>query len=247
MVLAIIICINFLEIIPAYFPYEKTESSEKVKILFINLKYNNTSYEKASDYIQKINPDILGFLEFTDEWNNNLQNTLKYFPFQKYQTRSDGFGIGLFSKINITESQLLYFDKKQDLPSILMKINDKNKAASLILTHPLPPTSQSSSLSRNTHLQNISHYIESLEDNIIVMGDLNTSPWSHFFKKFLSESQLKDSRKGFGVQPSWPTTIPLLWIPIDHFLYKGEVDIIKRSTGEYVGSDHFPVYVEAIL
>ena len=78
----------------------------------------------------------------------------------------------------------------------------------------------------------------------IVAGDFNMTPYSPVFRKFAGIAGLKDSRDGFGWQPSWPTFFPPLWIPIDHVLVSPDIQVLMRRTGSYIGSDHYPVVAQ---
>jgi len=68
-----------------------------------------------------------------------------------------------------------------------------------------------------------------------------------FFSEFVDDSGLRDSSRGFGVQPSWPAMMPLFYTPIDHCLVSENVVIHGRQTGPDLGSDHLPVVVEFSL
>jgi endonuclease/exonuclease/phosphatase (EEP) superfamily protein YafD len=78
---------------------------------------------------------------------------------------------------------------------------------------------------------------------VLLIGDLNVSPFSYWFRRVVCESGLKDSTKGFGFQPSWPSHNRLLRIPVDHVLHSPEIIIHNRVVLGDVGSDHFPVVV----
>ena len=78
---------------------------------------------------------------------------------------------------------------------------------------------------------------------VLLMGDLNVSPFSYWFKR-ITEMELKNSMKGFGFQPTWPTGIPFLKIPLDHVLHTDEIVIHRRMVGPDVGPDHLPVIVD---
>jgi endonuclease/exonuclease/phosphatase (EEP) superfamily protein YafD len=60
-------------------------------------------------------------------------------------------------------------------------------------------------------------------------------------------SNLHDSRKGFGIQPTWPSDKPIFMVPIDHVLVSKEIRIQNRFTGPDIGSDHRPVIVDFSL
>ena len=72
----------------------------------------------------------------------------------------------------------------------------------------------------------------------------NTSPWSSHFTRLLKASGLKNSMKGFGHQPSWPSNMWFMRIPLDHMLYSDGITIHNRMIGRPVGSDHLPVIAD---
>jgi endonuclease/exonuclease/phosphatase (EEP) superfamily protein YafD len=96
-----------------------------------------------------------------------------------------------------------------------------------------------------------------LGQHLIVVGDLNTSPWSAEFMTLTKKTGLRDSQLGYGLQPSWPMLLPyfgvntqpnlltqLLQVPIDHVLVSEQIQVFSRHTGPFIGSDHLPVTVE---
>jgi endonuclease/exonuclease/phosphatase (EEP) superfamily protein YafD len=82
----------------------------------------------------------------------------------------------------------------------------------------------------------------------MVLGDLNTTSWSPYFRDLVADSGLLDSRRGFGVEPSWPSFgLPLLRIPIDHGLVSPAVSVLDRRIGPAAGSDHLPLVIDFAL
>ena len=59
-----------------------------------------------------------------------------------------------------------------------------------------------------------------------------------------SKTTLKDSREGFGILPSWPANAFFLQTTLDHAMVSENVQVITRQVGEYIGSDHLPIYLE---
>ena len=69
--------------------------------------------------------------------------------------------------------------------------------------------------------------------------------WSPIFSRVLRLGDLRDSREGFGLQPTWSAGLPLLArIPIDHVLVGAEVTVMGREVGRAIGSDHLPVLID---
>jgi endonuclease/exonuclease/phosphatase family metal-dependent hydrolase len=81
----------------------------------------------------------------------------------------------------------------------------------------------------------------------IVMGDLNMSMWSPYYRKFIDRAKLRNTRQGFGIQPSWPTNLPLLQIPIDHCSITSKLKVSNNRIGKDIGSDHYPLIVDLVL
>jgi endonuclease/exonuclease/phosphatase (EEP) superfamily protein YafD len=98
------------------------------------------------------------------------------------------------------------------------------------------------------------------QKNLLVAGDLNTTPWSRGFNSFLQQANLQNSQHQFGVQASWPVIIPipftasyinippvlyqLFGISIDHVLVSPTLSVLSRKMDTEAGSDHLPVIIE---
>ena len=118
---------------------------------------------------------------------------------------------------------------------------------SIIGTHPVPPIGSKASKLRNGQLAELPGVIKEQQRPVLLIGDLNTTPWSSHFTRLLSDSGLKNSMKGFGHQPSWPARPFFLRIPLDHMLHSPEIRVHNRMILQSVGSDHFPVVVDFSL
>jgi endonuclease/exonuclease/phosphatase (EEP) superfamily protein YafD len=78
--------------------------------------------------------------------------------------------------------------------------------------------------------------------DLIVMGDLNSAPWSRVQRAFRAKTGL-DNQAGWVT--SWPSFLPWpLRLPIDHVLARGHLVVTDFSAGPEVDSDHLPVVAE---
>lgn len=239
--------INAAEILSLYvrLPGQKPEITQTIKILQINVHASNTQYSKTIQYVHKIKPDILSLQEISARWLTSLSPGLRDFQFSKIITREDSFGMALFSRLPLHRAEVRYFGSA-GVPSIVAQISIAGHPVSMILTHPVPPDGDGFPL-RNEQLESISAYRTKLGKSVIVIGDLNITSLSYYFKRFAKAMNVYDSRKGFGVQPTWPAMLPVLLIPIDHILVSKNVAVLERKTGPDIGSDHYPVYIEVGL
>jgi endonuclease/exonuclease/phosphatase (EEP) superfamily protein YafD len=161
------------------------------------------------------------------------------------RVREDNFGIGLFSRLPLAESEVTYIGSTK-VPSILATVSTGKTNLRVIATHPLPPANRDYSDRRNEQLDLLPDYVRSSLP-VLLLGDLNVTPWNYHFRRLLNRTRLMDSSHGYGVQPTWPNFNPLLRIPIDHCLHSSDIAIVDREVGKDVSSDHYPVIVDFVI
>ena len=75
--------------------------------------------------------------------------------------------------------------------------------------------------------------------DVLVVGDMNTVPWSARYQKLLHNGDLQDSMEGDGLQTTWPASLPgVLGVPIDNAAHTTGIVVRERSTIDVEGSDH---------
>ncbi len=217
-------------------------SGKSLSVLSMNLLASNTNYTEALELIREKDPDILVVLELSPQWENQLQELNSQFPFRQMYTQKNNFGIGILSKIPLVSSVTDF--GKNFPPSILGELEFNGQPVFILATHPVPPVSQDMFNFRNDQLKEIGKLSKLRNENFILVGDLNTSSYSKHFQELLENGNFKDSRKGFGIASTWPTDYHILRTTLDHFLLKGKMQVLKRSTEKSIGSDHLPVFLE---
>lgn len=140
-------------------------------------------------------------------------------------------------------SEVVYF-VQQGFPSIVAEIDVAGRPLVLVGTHPIPPRDESRADLRDRQLQALAAFTRTKGPNIIVVGDLNTTPWGYAFRELIHDSGLRDSSRGQGFQWSWPAALPLLALPIDHLLVGEDVVVTNRWMGPSIGSDHYPLIAD---
>ncbi|MDH5397618.1 MAG: endonuclease/exonuclease/phosphatase family protein [Cyclobacteriaceae bacterium] len=232
------------DFLPLYYGGNHGAATDKtIKLVSINLLSSNGQFDNVLDYLKAKNPDIIILQEYTEHWQAMIGEKLEEYSFKREVPRSDNFGIAMFSKLgldNITELDV----SENGLPTLAAYIRLKDHKLRIIATHPLPPISEGYFKRRNFQLKKVGEFVSSYNGQSIVVGDLNTTSYSGSFKELLDSGGLQDSRKGFGLQTSWPTWFWPASITVDHFLHTNTVFIRYREAGTDIGSDHLPLYVE---
>ena len=234
---------NLATVLPLYIATgdRPPEGTPTIRVLLLNVNTRQGDFFKVRRLIADKNPDLVILEEVSDLWLAGLKSINASYPYSISRPREDNFGIALFSRFPL-DGKVVDFEPG-GVPSIVATVVIEKKRLQVIATHPLPPIGRLYSEHRNNQLALLPSYI-SASLPVILAGDLNTTPWNYYFKKLLRQSGLKDSSRGYGIQPTWPNNNPLLRIPIDHLLHSSDIRIVDRYTGGDVSSDHYPVIVD---
>jgi endonuclease/exonuclease/phosphatase (EEP) superfamily protein YafD len=241
--------VNVLDILPAFIggKTSSTSTSRQARVLLANVMTSNTQYDKVRRLIRSENPDVIAALEVSEIWMKELAAALEDYPHVISRPRSDNFGIAVYSRFPFQKAEILDFGRAE-LPTVVARLSMDKGELTVIATHPLPPIGSVRAGYRNRQLEALASYIHSVDGPVVLVGDLNTTPWSPHFKRLLREAGLRDSRNGQGIQPTWPTELPSpLRVPLDHVLHSEGLTTLRRKTGPRVGSDHLPVIVDLAL
>jgi endonuclease/exonuclease/phosphatase (EEP) superfamily protein YafD len=235
---------NLVLIAPLHFNGPMVNSlEESYRILFANAHTSNPQHHLIRNWIIEADPDIVALLEVDRMWLDDLNLDELGYLYSLEEARGDNFGIALYSRYPIFYSEFLYFGGLE-LPSIFANVMLNGSPVAFVVAHPMPPRNEHLTLYRNQQMSDLASFVAELKGSVIVAGDLNTTSWSPFFREWLEVSQLQDSRRGFGVQPTWPTYNWLLSVPIDHILITPDVQVHHRQVGPAIGSDHYPILMD---
>jgi endonuclease/exonuclease/phosphatase (EEP) superfamily protein YafD len=248
LVSAFCIIINLAEIVPWYFPAPAlagADPGQNLRILHSNVLRSNRRYSEVISLVKAEQPDIAVFVEVNTSWAKELSVLSEIFPYYSQQQESEKFGSAIYSKLPLENASVKAFSNQRK--SLLVDVKSQGKIISLILVHPTVPIKQQSFIARNKQLAAIGEYAAQVKNPLIVVGDFNTTMWSPFYKNMVKTAKLRNARSGFGILPTWPTFLPLAYIPIDHFLVSKEIGVLKIRTGRNVGSDHLPLITDLVM
>lgn len=242
-----VLVLNAVYVLPLYVSQPQPKKGKTlVRAISANVHTGNQSYELFINLIKQKNPDFFVVMEANRDWIDQLEVLREEYPHSLVRPRSDNFGIALFSKIPFESSEIIELADSQ-VPTLVVTINIDGRSLSVIGTHPLPPVNSEYVGSRNRQVAALGELVRNTPGPLVVLGDLNMTSWSPYFRDLIEQTGLRDSRKGFGVQATWPEAIPPLSIPIDHALVSPEIAVSDRRVGENIGSDHRPIVVDFSL
>ncbi|HBZ39093.1 MAG TPA: hypothetical protein DEO59_11680 [Balneola sp.] len=226
-----------------YVPIDQVDSVADIKILSINLLSSNNNSDEVLDFIINEDPDLIVLQEVNQKWDTYLSSLGSTFPFKLTEIREDNFGLVVLSKVELIDPEKIILSNS-GVPSFYFKINMDSKETHFIATHPLPPIGTDYFDYRNEQFTNLNKMVKRLNGSKVLIGDLNTTSFSPNFNRIIEGTSLRDSRLGFGLQPSWNAQIPFISVTIDHILISKEIMVTNRMVGPDIGSDHFPVIIK---
>ena len=240
LIVAIGLLINASQIIPFYLskPSRSVDHKETLTIMSVNLWSQNRSAAKMKQLLKEQNADIVILLEYTEGWHNQLKIELSQYPYQKMRIRPDNFGMAVYSKIAM-ETAL----QVNDVPKINAKVKS-DEPFYLLVRHPRPPLNSETYQAQKDMFNQIGDFVNNTTKPVIVVGDLNSSSFSYSFEDLINTTSLSDTRKGFGLQTTWPSSFGNFGITLDHFLTTKNMIISDKKVLNDAGSDHLPIYLE---
>jgi endonuclease/exonuclease/phosphatase (EEP) superfamily protein YafD len=239
--------INLSAFLPLYFGREPLPTGGKpFRVVMMNVLSSNRRADLVTDFIRQADPDVIVMGEVTGRWMSQTQSLAQTYPYVEACPREDNFGIALFSKRPFIRSGIAQVGDA-GVPSVYAELEVDGRPVFFMGTHPISPASPGNSRYRDTQLGEIPAFLKKATSSpIVLLGDLNVTPWYRAFRTLVRESGLKDTAKGRGVQCSWPA-FPHMFhmrIPLDHCLVSPEIGVVDRRLGPGIGSDHFPLIVD---
>jgi len=237
--------INALVVLRLFWPAGQSAAGagQHLRLVSVNLHASNPRTELALEFLKKTDADVVLLMEVNQHWMEALNSLRDRYPEILAEPREDDFGIALLNRVAATNSQVIYLGEAE-VPSISTTLLLNGQAVRLLGTHPLPPGSAEYAKERNEQLREIAALARQSDEPIIVLGDLNATPWSPCFSELLREGGLLNTSQGRGLYASWPAGLPLMRIPIDHCLISPNLKVLDKQMGPQIGSDHLPLMVE---
>lgn len=226
-------------------PSGHTSADFHLRVVSLNVLTSNHDHDGVLRYLQGADADVIFLMEVDDLWAGVLKPLIATHPHHVLHPRADNFGVAFFSRVPLESLRVL---TEEDLgiagfmlPFVQAHLRHGEHEMIFVGTHPLPPTGRAYSANRDLQLQGMSLRISQQHQPVLLIGDLNVTPWSHGISLLTSGSGLRLAPNAW--EPTWRSS-SLFAIPIDHALTTTPLTITTRQVGPDVGSDHRPQVIE---
>lgn len=225
-----------------------TTSKEILNIAQLNIQYGNPYIDRLIDEIGHSDYDVILLQEIGDNEHEKINKLIGYYPYSAGTSHLENYpsGMAIFSRWPLVTKKthdLGYVEGK--IIEVIIQSPEKSIPIHLFALHPGAPRSKTLWQLRNSTLDYVAQQVSASRlPYKIVIGDINTTPWSPAFKSLEKTGVLQNSARGFGYIPSWaPGSINKLmrWLIsayIDHCLVSDSFKIINKEYKSIDGSDH---------
>jgi endonuclease/exonuclease/phosphatase (EEP) superfamily protein YafD len=235
----------------AYFAeHAKPESSPaslngRFKLVTFNTWFRNDDLPRIARFLEQSRADVIVLEEVDLSRLDELSDAIHSYPYHA-ATPKVRRGLVIFSRTPLTEIE--HFE----IPGRVTRITRartqwQGSSIAIIGAHLRWPVSPGKARQRAWELGMIADRARLETGPVLVAGDLNLTPWSRFFSRFVERSGLADCALGQGLLATWPSQVLPVRIRIDHCFASLHWRVRNVDVGPQLGSDHLPVSVELEL
>ena len=205
-----------------------------------NVHSSNDTREPGMNWLKASRADFLLLTEVNPGWGKAVASATSGWPYQVREIRPGSAGICLFSRWPLSAPDPRGISPEEPHPWIHCTATTPRGVVRLIGMHPRTPRGGERFDQRNHLLDVAASLAAESSEPVILLGDLNCTPFSPWFARLLESGGLRDAAVGFGLTPTWRGGLWLL--PIDHVLVSVNLRVSDWQVGEdALGSDHWPV------
>ncbi len=243
----LIALVNLIVVAPALsgFRTSAPAGAIRLRVLAANVLTQNRDRVTLARLIERTGADVVVLLEVDRGWLDDLAPALTGYPARVEAPRTDNFGVAIYARTPFTRSRIV--DVGHEVPVAVVELAPAAGGLTVIGAHPVPPVSSTALALQRTQLDAIAALAAAATGPCLLIGDLNATPWSAAFQRVVARSGLRDSRRGFGVQATFPSRLGWFGIPIDHALVSPDLAVVDRRVGPPIGSDHRPIVIELAI
>jgi endonuclease/exonuclease/phosphatase (EEP) superfamily protein YafD len=215
----------------------------KLRVLSANVGCLNASPTRFLKLVEAEKPDVILIFELTHPWAQSLHLDEKGYPHGAFVPSPGHSGCGIYSRHPLKDAKIRTVNPYPNfLPSAKLTLGQKTLR--IIGTHPWAPYTREEWEMRNQQMANLAALFSPIKVATMVAGDFNTSSWSPCFADFVEKTGLRDTRRGFGLLTTFPTSFWPFRTTIDHCLVSSDIFVVDRRVGPDIGSDHLPIIVD---
>lgn len=232
--------IGAASLLPALVGSQPGPAGDGIEVMSFNVGVSNPHRDDVARYIADEQPDLVFLFESSFEWEAAMERAGLPLRIVSIVPRGQVAGVTVLASTHV-EPTAIEVDVAGETAAVTVTVDGAR--IDVIGVHPPSPLSAARADRRDRMLAATGDWVATRDRPVVVVGDLNATPWSEAHRILRWRGGLVDSLQGSGWQPSWPVGWGPLMIPIDHVLHTRDIGSTDRRTGPSFGSAHRPVVV----
>lgn len=217
---------------------------DRLRLFYANVLTESRAYGAVADLVAAADADVVALVEVDQEWLVRLALESRGYPHRVTAPRDAHFGLALYSRTPLQHACEVDL-AGMGMPALVADLGLGPCAVRLLLVHTMPPKGPRRAAMRERQLSAAADILVDARGPVMLLGDLNVTPWSVAYRLLVRRTGLTDARAGHGLCPTWPALLPShLRLPIDALLLGKGLRAETFEVGPAYGSDHRPLTIE---
>ena len=224
-------------------PLPPAEGAPTLDVTFFNTKYF-ADEEATIEHLRGRGDDLVVLALAMQPWRAYLEAADLDLHVRAGPGPTDGEDLEMVALVRDPDAEVIVHRPTDDPRDAIVEVvlDLDGQPIHVLATHPVSPLTAERAAQRDRTLARLAVRATEQDAPVVVVGDLNATPWSPQLQAMALEAELIDSQVGFGLQPSYPAARGRLGIAIDHVLHSPELTTVARQLGPSFGSDHRMVH-----
>ncbi len=225
------------------------DEAGRLRVIQFNVLKHNAQKAAALAWVAEQQADVVVLQEVDDAWIAAAEAGLPgYVKLNNAVARDDNFGMAMFvGSAREVRGAALHWDPAR-VPRLEAEVLVRGRWVRVLGVHALPPVGAAYAQGRSDQLVALTERIPANSGPVVVVGDLNATPWSAPYIRLIAETGLRNAAAGRGPAGTWPSGFGRwLGIPLDHVLLGPGLVAANHRVGPALSSDHRPVVVDVVV
>lgn len=234
--------INGLVILPLYLGNPAPAANgENLTIVSFNVDQRASIRDLTFRWLDTIDADIVVLIDSTDDWARATELADPY-KVQNPMPVDRTFGITVLAREDL-EAEVLRISHVRDV-AVRVEAEIDGEPVVIYAIQSRVASNETDADLRNVYFDEITRMADRETDSTIVVGDFQSTPWTHTFKSLVAEADLVNSLDGYRIQTTWPADRWAFFrLPYDHLVHSKDLTTVDRYLGPTFGVEHRPIVV----
>lgn len=239
-VAAAAVVVNLAVIVPFFFGAEPRPAGEaRLRVAHVNMQHRALDDDALAQALRERRPDLFVLLDPPQGWVRTHPTFAGY--------RVLGDGSPKVSAAVLAREATPRVDRPfvEGLPGSALVVETVlgREPLWILALHAQAPMTPGLLAKRNRSLRTAARLARARDGARVVLGDLNSVPWSDAIERLEDTGGLVSSARGNGIQATWPWLLGPAGIAIDQLLHSPDLVVLDREPGPAFGSTHRSLWV----